>query len=221
MRKMKKYFSLLLSTELFQGMHEADLRAVLGCLQAEQTAVMKNEIVLLAGNKPEHLGIVLSGALHIVKEDIDGNRTLVAALTAGDFFAETLLCAGVTESPVTVYAETDAAIVLLRFERILHPCSQVCAFHARLIQNLLAIVARKNLLLQNRMEIISIKSIRMKVLRYLSALVPEHGQTITIPFNREEMANYLCVERSALSHELTRMKKEGLIDYQKNRFTLY
>ena len=145
---------------------------------------------------------------------------MLATLGEADIFAEALCCAGVEESPVSVLADTDAAVLLLGFSRILHTCPNSCTFHQTLIANMLQIVARKNLYLQGRMEIISMKSVRAKVLRYLSALAAVHGRDFTAPHNREQMADYLCVERSALSHELMRMKQEGLIAYRKDRFTL-
>ena len=208
----------MLPIELFQGID--DLAAMLKCLGAEIRQVEKNEIVLLAGNKPQHVGVVLSGLLHIVREDYDGNRSLVAAVEPGEIFAESLCCAGVAESPVTVTAATDSTVLLLRFERVLRTCQNACAFHHRLIENMLRLVAEKNLLLQTRMEIIALKSVRAKVLRYLESFTPKKGESFVIPFNREKMADYLCVERSALSHELARMKRDRLIEYNNNRFTL-
>ncbi len=221
MKNLRKYLELLKSIPLFTGIAQNELESMLGCLEAQDTNVRKDEILLLAGKPPEHIGIVLTGQLHIVKEDYDGNRTLVAAITPGEIYAEALCCAGVRESPVTVLADCDSVVMLLRFDRILHTCPRSCGFHARLIENMLGVIARKNLMLQGRMEIISIRSVREKVLRYLNSFIHEPGQYITIPFNREELANYLCVERSALSHELSRMKKDGLIDYRKNQFCVW
>jgi len=217
---MEKYFYILKSVGLFKGIDVGDLEAMLKCLGAEIKNVKKNKIVLLSGDKPQDVGIVLSGQLHIVREDYDGNRTLVAAVTPSEVFAEALCCAGVEESPVTVIADTDTTIMLLRFSRILQTCQNLCSFHTRLIENMLGLVANKNLQLQGRMEIISLRTVRNKVTRYLESFVQEQGRTITIPFNREELADFLCVDRSTLSHELSRMKKDGLIEYRKNKFKL-
>lgn len=217
---MEKYFNIVASVGLFSSINEEELKAMLKCLDAKTVDIKKDEIVLLAGDQPKHIGIVLSGRLHIVKEDCSGNRTLVAAVMPGEIFAEALCCAGVKESPVTVIADANSTVMLLKFERILHSCDKSCSFHTKTIENMLKLMANKNLMLQNRMDIISVHSIREKVMRYLKALSFKQGQNITIPFNREELANYLCVERSALSHELSRMKKDGLIDYKKNRFLL-
>ncbi len=217
---MEKYFNILESVSLFNGINKVELGSMLRCLDAQIMNVKKNEIVLLAGNCPEHVGIVLSGQLHIVKDDYEGNRTMVAAVTSGEIFAEALCCAGIAESPVTVVANTDSVIMRLRFERILHTCPNSCNFHTKLIENMLEVVAKRNLMLQNRMDILGAHSVREKVMRYLESFIPKQGRNIEIPFNREGLANYLCVERSALSHELSRMKKDGLIDYKKNLFAL-
>lgn len=218
---MKEYLDILKKVGLFKDINASDLNVMYKCLGSEVKAFCKGEIILLSGDKPENVGIVLSGQIHVVKEDCDGNRSLLTSITAGDVFAEALCCAGVLESPVTVQADTDSVVMLLRFSRILNICSNSCSFRTQLIANMLKLIANKNLILQNRMGIISLKSIRAKVTRYLASFSPIYGQEITIPFNREELADFLCVERSALSHELARMKKDGLIVYRKNRFILY
>jgi len=163
---------------------------------------------------------VLTGRLHITREDFDGKRSLIAAVTPGEIFAEALCCAGITESPVTVAADLDSTLLLFSFARI-HTCQNSCSFHTKLISNILRLMANKNLFLQKRMEIVSLKSVRAKIMRYLESLGPKPDQEFTVPFNREEMADYLCVERSALSHELAKMKRDGLLAYHKNKFILY
>ena len=217
---MREYFNVLKSVSLFKGIESGELEAILKCLGADIKKIKKNEIILLAGDKPRAIGVVLSGRLHIIREDFDGNRSLVAAVTSGEIFAEAMCCAGTEESPVTVFADENAAVMLLKFDRVLRTCPNSCVFHQRLIENMLRLVANKNLFMQGRMEIMAIKSIRGRVLRYLETLSPKRGRNIAVPFNREGMADYLCVERSALSHELSKMKKDGLIEYKKNRFVV-
>lgn len=217
---MQEYFGILQMTGLFQDIQRADLLSMLPCLGAEIKELRKDAILLHAGDMPQFVGIVMQGQLHIVREDFDGNRSLMAAVTSGDIFAEALCCAGVQESPISVVADCASTVMLLRFSRILQTCSNACAHHTKLIENMLRLVAEKNLQLQNRMEIIRLKSVRAKVLRYLESFAQKQGRSITIPFNREELADFLCIERSALSHELARMKRDGLIDYRKNWFVL-
>ena len=204
----------------FKDIKEVDLVSMLNCVQAKIRKTQKDEFVLLAGAKPEQIGIVLEGQLNIVREDYDGNRTMVTAVMPGDVYSEALCCAGVLESPVSVIAEVESAIMQISYQRILRVCPNTCTFHIKLIENMLELIAQKNLYLQSRMDIISLKSVRMKVLRYFESLIPKQGKKITVPFNREELADFLCVERSALSHELARMKKDGLIEYRKNKFVL-
>jgi len=218
--KYKAWLDIVKMASLFEGISKGELDAMLQCAQAEVKGVLKNEFALLAGDKITHIGIVLSGELHILHECFDGKRSLIAPVIPGDIYAEALCCAGTDESPISVMAKVDSVVMTLDFPRILQPCPNTCGFHGKLIENMLKNVANKNLHLQNRMEILSIKSIRSKVLRYLESFLPKQGQNIVIPFNREELANFLCVERSALSHELARMKNDGLIDYRKNHFYL-
>ena len=218
--KYEVWFDALKKVSLFKNIDENELNAMLQCVGAEVRNVLKNELLLLAGDKVTHIGIVLSGELHILNECFEGKRSLIATIMPGEIYAETLCCANIEESPVSVIAKTNSSIMILDFPRILGLCSNACSFHGKLIENMLRVVANKNLQLQDRMEIVCMKSVRNKVLRYLKSFESKQGQNIVIPFNREELANFLCVERSALSHELSRMKADGLIDYKKNHFHL-
>ena len=217
---MKKYWAIIQSAEIFKEIDTSDLETMLSCLETEVKMAQRGEIILLAGDKPMSIGMVLDGLLHVIRDDYEGNRALIAAIKPGELFAEALCCAGVSESPVTVIADTDSEILLMNFSRVLHTCSISCNHHTKLIANMLELIAGKNLLLQNRMEIVSLKSVRAKVMRFLESFSAKKGRSITIPFNREQMSNFLCVDRSALSHELMRMKNEGLIEYRKNNFLL-
>lgn len=218
--KYEIWLDILKASSLFKGIDENKLDVMLQCIGAEVRNVLKSEFALFAGDKVTHIGIVLSGELHILRECYDGKRSLIESLMPGGIYGEALCCADIEESLVSVMAKTDSVVMTLDFPHILHSCSNGCGLQSKLIENMLKIVANKNLHLQNRMEIVSMKSVRDKVLRYLESFVPKQGQNIVIPFNREELANFLCVERSALSHELARMKTDGLIDYRKNHFYL-
>ena len=217
MKNFENYLDIIEMTGIFKDINETERHALLECMNAGTINVKKGQIILLAGNKLEFFGIVLGGQFHIIRENYEGNRTLVAAITPGIVFAEALCCAGVTTSPVTVIAAEDSCFMKLYFSRFLETCSSSCSFRVRLIENMTGIMAKKNLMMQNKMEILELKTIREKVMRYLESF---SVHVITVPFNREEMAEFLCVERSALSHELIKMKKDGLIDYKKNKFLL-
>lgn len=217
---MELYFNLLKSVQLFKDIEETKLATMLPCLDAKIVEVPKGAFLLIAGNPIHHIGIVLDGNVHIIKENAEGDRTRIAALTPGDFFGEALCCANVPASPVSVIADTNSVVMHLEFKRILHTCSHSCPFHTKLIENMLSIIAQKNIKLQNRMDVIGQKTIRLKVLTYLNSFSVKQGHPITIPFNREELSEFLCVDRTALSHELSHLKKDGILDYHKNHFRL-
>jgi len=219
MKKFGNFSEILKISGLFSGIEAEGLEAMLACIGARTQNLKKGKFTLFAGDKPDSVGIVLAGQLHIIREDYDGNRSLVAAILPGGLFAEALCCAN-SESPVSVVSAVDSAVMLLNFSRILRTCPNSCSFHKKLIENLLRLIAGKNLMLQSRMEILEMRSVREKVIRYLESFALKQGMNITIPFNREEMADFLGVERSALSHELARMRKAGIIEYRKNHFIL-
>jgi len=217
LKTSENYFDVLELTELFKGINSAERRILLECMKAKTENVKKGQIILLTGNELDFFGIVLTGQFHIIRENYNGNRSLITSMPPGSLFSEALCCAGVTISPVTVIAVENSCYMKLYFSHFLKTCSDSCAYHIKLIENMISIIAKKNLMMQNKMEILELKTIREKVMRYLESF---GGSDITIPFNREEMADFLCVERSALSHELIKMKKDGLIDYKKNKFLL-
>jgi len=220
MKELDHFSGILKKVGLFKGIQYPQLESMLDCIGAGVRNVKKGQIILFPGDKPSFVGIVLSGQFNVLKEDYDGSHILVAAILPGGIFAEALCCASIEESPVTVISASDSSYIQLMFSRILHTCSKSCTFHRKLIENLLELLAKKNIFLQTRMEIISLKSVRAKVMRYLESFGKEQNEAIYIPFNREEMANFLNVERSALSHELAKMKRDGLIEYSKNQFKI-
>ena len=217
---MEKYFNIIKSVALFKTISEHEIKSMLTCLKTKTISYKKDDILLMEGDKPEYIGLVLEGQLHIVKDDFDGNRTLIAALMPGDIFAEALCCANISESPVTVLAHTECTVMLFQFSKILNTCPNSCVYHSKIIENMVRMIAEKNLFLQKRLEIITLKSIRAKILQYLETFSVKQGKEFIIPVNREKMAEYLAVDRSALSHELMKMKQDGILEYQKNKFKI-
>ena len=205
---------------LFEGIDDGDFEKLLNCLGACRLEFPKDSFVLLAGEPVRSVGIILSGTANIIRENDEGERIIITALQTGSFFGEALCCAEVKESPVSVIASADSKVMLLDFQLILGICPSDCSFHSQLIKNMLRIIADKNLLLQNRLDIVSRKSLRAKILAYLEFQSSRFGREFAIPFNREELADHLCADRSALSHELARMKGDGILDYRKNHFQL-
>lgn len=167
----------------------------------------------------ETIGLVVSGCVQVVREDIDGRQNLMAELPEGELFGEVFACAGILQSPVTVLAAKPSEVLHMNYRRIITSCPTACTFHSRLIENMLALMAQKNLLLNKKIEILSQRTTRARLLLFFD--LHRHGaRCFTIPFSREELAAYLCVDRSAMSAELSRMQKEGLIRYNRCRFEI-
>lgn len=206
---------------LFAGISEKEIESLLGCLNAKEINVKKGEVIFHAGDRPDYIGIVLQGKAHVVQEDYWGNRTILTDIQEGDLFGEAFSCAEAAVLPVSVLAQEDSVILLVDAKRILTVCSSACVFHARLIRNLMKIIANKNIMLTRKMEHITKKTTKEKVLSYLSACAIEKGSnSFAITFNRQEFADYLSVERSALSNTLCKMRDDGMIEFEKNKFRL-
>jgi CRP-like cAMP-binding protein len=205
---------------LFEGIEDGDLPALLGCLGARERSFRKGEYVLRADTETRHFGLVACGVVIMQKEDSWGNRSVVGTAAEGDTFAESFACAA-RPLLVSVVAQTDCTILFLDAGRLLKTCSSACAFHMRLIENLVADVAGKNVALNGKLGHLAQRTTREKVLSYLDAQSRRAGSArFEIPLDRQQLADYLCVNRSALSAELSHMHEEGIIAYRRNRFEL-
>lgn len=218
---MKKNYSILKKCPLFIGISEEDIVSLLNCLNARESTIKRGNIIFSAGDRPEYVGIVLEGSIHVVQEDYWGNRSIITSVQAGGLFAEAFSAAEISVLPISVLAHSDCKILLIDCRHILTTCSNSCAFHTRLIRNLIKVVSNKNILLTQKIQHITKKTVRDRVMSYLSEYALSEGSNhFAIPFNRQELADYLSVERSALSNTLSKMREEGIIDFEKNRFTL-
>ena len=218
---MQEYFSVIRSSPLFSGISEPELAAMLACLDARQENYPKDAFLLRAGDTAESIGLVLSGSVLVVQEDIWGNRNILSKAGAGQVFAAAYACAPGARLNVSVVAETPVCALFLNVRRVLTVCSSACAHHSRVIRNLLGELANKNLRLGEKVTQISQRTTRAKLLSYFSAEAQRLGRyEFDIPFSRQQLADYLAVERSGLSLELGKLKKEGLLDFHKNHFVL-
>lgn len=218
---MKKNSEVLSKVKLFEGIDE-NLEAMLQCLGSEEKSYDRGEIILLTGQPVPAVGVVLSGEIQVIQEDYYGNRSILTELKPSHIFAEAFASAGVTESPVTVLAKTSATVMFLGIDRIITTCPTSCTFHSHLIENLLKILARKNILLSNKNQLLSRRTIEDKVLSYLSLHAEKKGNLeFEIPFSRSELADFLCVDRSALSRVLSKLQKEGVLEYENRHFKLF
>ena len=218
---MNEYTDILSQARLFRSMEPEEIGAVLGCLSARKENYQKGERIFNAGDITDSLGLILTGSVNLVKEDYWGNRNIIAKLGALETFGEVYACMNRQPLNVTVQAASDTCLFFFNVHRILVTCSSACHFHTRLIQNLLEEIASKAFLLTQKIDHTSKRSTREKLLSYLSEQALQQGSaSFNIPFNRQELADYLFVERSAMSAELSRMRQDGLIEYHKNHFTM-
>ncbi len=219
---MSYHIPQLQHISLFQNIDPLHLETMLQCLNPVKRHYPKDAVIFLANDSLTAVGIVLSGKIHITKETATGARTIIAELGANQLFGETFACAGFEKSPVTVIAAQPCQILLLPFQRIITTCSSSCTFHTKLIENMLQLIAQRNILLNQKINLMSKRTIREKIITYFACLREEQNNCqISLPFNRQELADYLCVDRSALSRELCRMRDEGLIQFQRNQFSLH
>lgn len=197
------------------------MRELLSFLFANQRSCRKAEIILREGDRPSAVGIVLSGCVHIVQEDFFGNRNIIAEIGEGALFGEAFVCAETAHSPVSVVAAGDCEILQIDYMRIFVAHAPDGAHSDLMIKNMLRVLGQKNMSLVSKLEHITKRTTREKVLSYLSEQAKQQGApTVDIPFNRQELADFLSVERSALSAELSKLRDEGLIEFKKNRFIL-
>lgn len=218
---MEKFLWIIKNSQLFSGVSEEELRKMLVCLGAVQKSFQKGEFIFRAGDTTESLGLLLEGTAFIVQDDFWGNRNIHSAVAPGQTFAETFACAPGTAMTVCVLAESGCEVLFLNVKRILTVCSAACSHHSRIIRNLLSDLAQKNLAYNEKLTHLSQRTTRSRLLSYLSAAAQKNNCfAFDLPFSRQQMADYLSVERSGLSLELSRMKKDGLLDYHKNHFIL-
>ena len=213
--------SFLIQTPLFQGVQESELKAMLPCLGARERFYQKDEIIYHAGQTASDAGMVLCGSVNIVVNFYWGGSHIFGHVEPGQLFAETY--AAISEQPMLcdAVAAEDCEILFLNLEKLMTTCRNGCAFHNRIIKNLIHISARNNLNLSARMMHTASKSIRERLVSYFSEQARESGgNRFTIPFSRQQLAEYLGVDRSALSNELSKMQRDGLIRYHKNDFSL-
>ena len=218
---MKEFFPVLRSSQLFSGVSEEELTAMLTCLGAEKRSFPKEAFLLRSGDTAESIGLVLSGSVLVIQEDIWGNRNILSRTAPGQTYAAAFACAPSSVSNVSVVTETPTAVLFLNVKRLLTVCPSACAHHSRIIRNLLSDLAGKNLLLNEKLTHIAQRTTRAKLLSYLSDQAEAaHASRFVIPFDRQELADYLSVDRSAMCAELSRMKRDGLIDYNRNQFEI-
>lgn len=218
---MNEYLKELSKMALFKGISEENLSGMMECLGYGIRKYSKGAYIFLEDEEVKHICIVLEGKVDMVKEDIWGNETTFMRIRKSEVFGESFACGTNTKALITFRVAADAVIMFMPYHRVMHSCSMTCRFHHRLIENMVSIISEKNQELMRKLDIISKRTLREKILAFLSmqAQVTD-SQSFEIDMGRIELADYLCTDRSALTRELNNMRNEGIIDFNKNRFTI-
>ena len=215
-------YSFLSKTILFRGMIPEDIKSLLTCMSAQAKSYSKGDIVYNVGDYVNAIGLVLSGSVYIENDDVWGNKRILDKIGPGQIFAETYACVPGEPLMINVVAGEKTNILFLNTEHMLTTCTNACHFHSKVIRNLLELSSQKSLNLSRRIIHTSSKTIRGRLLSYLSFQSTKQGvQEFDIPFNRQQLADYLSIDRSAMSNELSKMQKDGLIEVNKNHFILH
>lgn len=216
---MEEYFDILSQCPLFAGISRQELSSMLNCLDGKIIQTPKGSPVFLEGEPATFVGVVLSGKVQILRTDFYGNRSVLTVVSPGGLFGEAFACAGAGTLPVSAMALENAGVLLLDCRRVLTSCPNACPFHGNLVQNLLRGIAQKNLILTQKIRCMSQKTTQEKLMEFLLEQAKQHGRAeFVIPYDRQALADYLGVERSAMSAEISKLKKARRIDCSGSRF---
>lgn len=217
----EKYTDVLKIHPLFNGLSEEEISILLECISAAVISRRAGEYILSAGDTTENMGFVLSGSVLVVQDDFWGHRNIMSRILPGDIFAEPFAAVPDSVLNVSAVAAEDSEILLLNVSRLLSECHSSYGFHNRLIRNLVSVLARKTMAFNEKITHISKRTTREKLLSFLSSQAIRKGSlSFDIDFNRQQLADYLCVERAAMCVELSKLQKENMLICHKNHFEL-
>ncbi len=215
------YIPQMLASPLFRGISESDLLGVMTCVRAHTKSFDKGEFIYLQDADILSVGVVLSGSVQMIREDVWGNKALLLRMGPSALFGETFVCGSIHNKLVSFVASERTVVLFVPFKQALTTCSQSCEFHRQLIENMVAAIAEKNLALMEKVDLISKKTLREKICEYLTRRSEDAGaMSFEIPLGRLQLAEYLHADRSALTRELKQMAQEGLIAYDRNHFQI-
>ncbi len=218
---MKQYIPILKHSPFFTGLSDEEILSVLHCVEASVVTKQKDSYIFRAGDATEVMGLVITGSALIIQEDLWGHRNILSKCSSGDFFGEPYAARPGAILNISVVAEKDAEILLLNVRKLLVTCPTACEHHQKLIRNLVSVLANKTLILNEKITHVSKRTTRTKLLSYLSSESIKQGSlSFDIPFDRQQLADYLCVERAAMSVEISKLQKEGLLTTNRNHFEL-
>lgn len=218
---MKEFISVLKRSWLFSGVTDREIETMISCLDAKVRSYKKGEYVFRQGEHIEQVAVVVMGQLHVLQDDYWGNRSILHTVGVGELFGEGHLAPESSTLLTDVIAMQDSTVIFFNVRRIITTCSNACRFHTAVVQNLFFSISQKNRQLVQKLSHMSRRTTREKLISYLSQESKRNGSgSFTIPFNRQQLADFLSVDRSAMSNELGKLRDEGLLEFEKNRFTL-
>ncbi len=219
---MKNYIHILKRTKLFAGVGDDEISAMLSCLGARLYNYKKGEYVLRQGEHLNDIIVLVEGNLHIQKDDYWGNRSILGQVSIGEMFGEAYVAPESGALLNDVVATENSSVIFFDVRKIITTCSSGCRFHSTIVQNMFFAISDKNRKLVQKLGHMSKRTTREKLISYLSEeSKKQNSSNFTIPFNRQQLADFLSVDRSAMSNELCKMRDEGLLEFDKNYFKLF
>lgn len=210
----------MLDIDLFENIENNEIIELLKCIGIKTKTYKKNSYIIKTDSKIDFLGVILAGQAQISKTDVLGKKVIIENLKTNDIFGHNIVCCGLKKSPVDITAVDNCEVLFLPFEKVITPCTKLCSYHLQLIKNIMKMISKRNSLLNDKIDIIGQKTTRDKILTLLQTY--RNGeQKFSIPYSREEMAKFLCVDRSAMSRELCKLRDEGILKFNKNNFELF
>lgn len=218
---MKKYLPVLRGCPFFKGLDDNEILSILHCVNASAISAKQDSYIFRAGDSTEVMGLVVSGCVLIIQEDLWGHRNILAKCQTGDFFGEPYAAGSGAVLNISVAADEDCEILLLNVKRLLSTCPTACGHHQKLIRNLVSVLANKILILNDKITHVGKRTTRDKILSYLSTeSIRQASLSFDIPFDRQQLADYLCIDRAAMSTEISKLQKEGYLKTNKKHFEL-
>ena len=221
MEKLENFYNQIKTSPVFYGMNDEELKGLLECFHARIRRYEKGDMIIRQGDMISNIYLILSGGVNIEKDSYWGRRIIISRLGKNENLALSFVGSKDVEANIDAISVEDTLVLVLSYEKCTSMCQNACTRHKILINNLFQILSKENIELIQKIENVSQKSIRDKLLTYLSnEAQKKHSNSFDIQFNRQDLADYLNVDRSAMSFELSKLQKEGLISYNKNHFEL-
>lgn len=206
---------------LFYGIEERDIEGMLGCLSARREVFTSRDMICMNGDMMEEVGIITEGEVQIVRDDFEGRRAILAHIGPGEVFGEAYGCLPGMELPVSVECVRDCSVLFLNYRKVLTTCDSSCVFHQKLIENMVALLAAKNVHLNQKLECLEKRTTREKILAYVhQEQERQKSSRIKLPFSKKDLADYLCVDRSGMMVELKKLQEEGTLEVEKSWITI-